>query len=281
MATTPPPWNHQLVHADSFSTHHCQGKSLRDEEPKKDHYSHFILRLAFCKLLETSETAEQAGFVASLNLDGKELSLALRFVAETSIHIKYIGPKCLIWLGSSGLPLWRIRVRRNLSNQITSKDLAYMDKESRPLLVPEHLSICFLAGISGSDFVTASLNPDGGQLDAAMIDDLAKQHFPPCIKYLWILLQQEKHLEYGDCQQLSLFLKGIQFPMEKAIIFWRQVFDMLFGTIAGLSKVKQMTTQIICDDHNRIRWTPQITRLSIQALQSGQFDPKSQSDLPN
>jgi DNA primase large subunit len=82
-----------------------------------------------------------------------------------------------------------------------------MDEDSRLLPVLEHLSISFLAGISGSDFVSTSLNPDGGELTASMIDDLAKQHFPPCMKNLWILLRKDKHLKYGGRQQLNLFLK--------------------------------------------------------------------------
>jgi DNA primase large subunit len=81
-----------------------------------------------------------------------------------------------------------------------------MDEDSRLLPVLEHLSISFLAGISGSDFVTTS-NPDGSELTAGMIDALAKQHFPPCMKNLWILLRKDKHLKYGGRQQLNLFLK--------------------------------------------------------------------------
>ncbi|KAA1107475.1 hypothetical protein PGT21_015009 [Puccinia graminis f. sp. tritici] len=243
-----------------------------DQERKKDHYSHFILRLAFCRSeelrnrfvnaetqlfryrLETDDTSERADFVGSLNLDWKEASPeetmeARRAFIKDKKHFGEEGSYYKVrWLKvpdlvaarrvylSSGYAFVASKDQSSIIIQefsskllqaleITSKHLPYMDEDSRLLPVLEHLSISFLAGISGSDFVSTSLNPDGGELTASMIDDLAKQHFPPCMKNLWILLRKDKHLKYGGRQQLNLFLKGIGLPIEEAVIFWRQAFS--------------------------------------------------------
>lgn len=203
--------------------------------------------------LETDDTAARAAFVASLKIDWKKASPEETVEArraftkdqpnlgEESNYYKVHWTKVPDLVASrrvylsggyafvankdqSSIILQEFSSKLLQALEITSKHLPYMDEDSRLLPVLEHLSISFLAGISGSDFVTTS-NPDGSELTAGMIDALAKQHFPPCMKNLWILLRKDKHLKYGGRQQLNLFLKGIGLPVEEAIIFWRQAFS--------------------------------------------------------
>ncbi|POV94021.1 hypothetical protein PSTT_17062 [Puccinia striiformis] len=218
-----------------------------DQERRKDHYSHFILRLAFCRSeelrnrfvnaetqlfryrLETDDSAARTAFVSRLGLDWKDATPeetieARRVVTKDKKQPGEEGVYYKQQKDQSSIILQEFSTKLLQALEITSKHLPYMDEDSRLLPVLEHLSISFLAGISGSDFVTSTLNPDGGELTASMIDGLAKQHFPPCMKNLWILLRKDKHLKYGGRQQLNLFLKGIGLPIEEAIIFWRQAF---------------------------------------------------------
>ncbi|KAI9607024.1 hypothetical protein KEM48_001626 [Puccinia striiformis f. sp. tritici PST-130] len=213
-----------------------------DQERRKDHYSHFILRLAFCRSeelrnrfvnaetqlfryrLETDDSAARTAFVSRLGLDWKDATPeetieARRVVTkdkkqpgEEGVYYKVRWTKVPDLVASrrvylsggyafvatkdqSSIILQEFSTKLLQALEITSKHLPYMDEDSRLLPVLEHLSISFLAGISGSDFVTSTLNPDG-----------------------------DKHLKYGGRQQLNLFLKGIGLPIEEAIIFWRQAF---------------------------------------------------------
>jgi len=237
----------------------------RDQQRRKDHYSHFILRLAFCRSdelrhrfvnaetqlfryrFETDDTSERENFIRSLNIDWIEatpeemIEARKAFIKDGSTCYKVRWTKApdlvaarRVYLSAgyafvaakdqSSIIMQEFSSKLLQALEITSKHLPYMDEDSRLLPVLEHLSISFLAGISGPDFVTTS-NPDGGELTATMIDALAKQHFPPCMKNLWVLLRKDKHLKYGGRQQLNLFLKGIGLPVEEAVIFWRQAFS--------------------------------------------------------
>lgn len=242
-----------------------------DFQRRKDHYSHFILRLAFCRSeelrnrfvnaetqlfryrLETEDTQEKDHFIKTLNLDWKEATV------EEMLEIRRLFTKDGKYFGEEGeyfkvrwtrvpdlvssrrvfvsggfafvaakdqasIVLQEFSTKLLKALEITSKHLPYMEEDSRLLPVLEHLSLSFLAGVSGSDFVSSSLGPDSDKFTADMIDSLAKEHFPPCMKHLWILLRKDRHLKYGGRQQLNLFLKGIGLPIEEAMIFWQKAF---------------------------------------------------------
>jgi hypothetical protein len=40
-----------------------------------------------------------------------------------------------------------------------------------------------------------------------MIDDIAKKHFPPCMRHLYERLKADRHLKHFGRLQLGLFLK--------------------------------------------------------------------------
>lgn len=108
--------------------------------------------------------------------------------------------------------------------------------------VLEHLSLGFLAGVGSLEFTPTT---DGKTFTADMVDDLARAHFPPCMRTLWQALRRDKHLKHGGRQQFSLFLKvafthrsslqrqlilicqGIGLSVEEAVIFWRKAFSTI------------------------------------------------------
>lgn len=85
----------------------------------------------------------------------------------------------------------------------TAKALPRMD-EDRLTPILDHLSKGFLAGIS-SEYSSA---PDSGEaVTADMIDDLARKHFPLCMRALHHNLRKDSHLKHEGRLQYGLFLK--------------------------------------------------------------------------
>ena len=53
---------------------------------------------------------------------------------------------------------------------------------------------------------------------------LSRTSFPLCMRQLHTTLKTQHHLRHFGRQQFSLFLKGIGFSLEDALIFWRTEF---------------------------------------------------------
>lgn len=107
----------------------------------------------------------------------------------------------------------------------------------------DHLSQGFLAGVS-SEWSSASTSADGDQITAEMIDDMARRHFPACMRNLHECLRRDKHLKHFGRLQYGLFLKvtrthtssGSQLTgylpsqvlglsIDEAVAFWRRSFS--------------------------------------------------------
>ena len=56
------------------------------------------------------------------------------------------------------------------------------------------------------------------------IPNLAKRHFPMCMKHLHASLMSNNHLKHQGRMQFGLFLKGIGLPLEQALQFWKTAF---------------------------------------------------------
>ncbi|KAH9808200.1 eukaryotic and archaeal DNA primase, large subunit-domain-containing protein [Melampsora americana] len=238
-----------------------------DSQRKIDHYSHYILRLAFCRSeelrsrfvnaetllfkfrFETEDTLERIKFIPSLKIDWQQVDqnevahiktmmkdpnedtyYKVRWtkvpdlVSSRKVYLKagyaYVSSK-----DQASIIFQEFSSRLKKALEITSKHLPYLDEDSRLLPVLEHLSLNFLAGISGSQYIARNpSDPDSTVFTAEMIDGLAKQHFPPCMRHLWSILRKDKHLKYGGRQQFNLFLKGVGLPVDEALIFWRKAF---------------------------------------------------------
>jgi DNA primase large subunit len=56
------------------------------------------------------------------------------------------------------------------------------------------------------------------------LSQLAENHFPPCMKKLYLKLSNESHLKHFGRLQLGLFVKGIGLSLEESLEFWRKKF---------------------------------------------------------
>lgn len=105
----------------------------------------------------------------------------------------------------------------------------------------DNLSQGFLSGIS-SDWSNNLGQTDSDELKAEQIDDLAKKHFPLCMRTLHSTLQRDHHLKYAGRQQYGLFLKVretyhllhnsysssskvLGLSIEESVAFWRKSFS--------------------------------------------------------
>jgi len=89
--------------------------------------------------------------------------------------------------------------------QLTAKNLPRLDEDERLSPVLTHLATSFLSGLSSSEYTPEGT--DGTTVTAEMIDDIAKKHFPPCMRHLYERLKADRHLKHFGRLQLGLFLK--------------------------------------------------------------------------
>ena len=137
--------------------------------------------------------------------------------------------------------------RLNKALEDTSRALPRLDEDDRLLPVLDHLSISFLAGVT-SQYTLKPEGEVGGELiTAEMIDELAKRHFPACMRTLHDSLRDKKHLKHFGRLQYNLFLKvcsraglepyafeshlgshqGVGLSVEEALVFWRKSFSTM------------------------------------------------------
>ncbi|KGB80170.1 DNA primase large subunit [Cryptococcus deuterogattii R265] len=106
--------------------------------------------------------------------------------------------------------------------EFTAKNLPRLDEDERLGPVIDHLASSFLSGIGASDYQPSNELGDGMTVTADTIDDVARKHFPPCMRHLYEKLKKDRHLKHWGRLQLTLFLKGLGLPLDQAILFWRR-----------------------------------------------------------
>ena len=94
-------------------------------------------------------------------------------------------------------------------SQLTAKNLPRLDEDERLGPVIDHLAASFLSGLGASDY-----QPVDGESSAVVtadtVDDVARKHFPPCMRNLYDRLKRDHHLKHFGRLQLGLFLKVSQ-----------------------------------------------------------------------
>jgi len=90
--------------------------------------------------------------------------------------------------------------------ELTARALPRLDEDDRLLPIITHFSQGFLAGIAGEHGRTAGEYGDAVTSD--MIDDLARKHFPLCMRHVHNGLRQNRHLKHQGRLQYTLFLKA-------------------------------------------------------------------------
>ncbi|KIJ68953.1 hypothetical protein HYDPIDRAFT_36065 [Hydnomerulius pinastri MD-312] len=106
--------------------------------------------------------------------------------------------------------------------EYTAKTLPRMDEDTRLVPILNNLSQGFLAGVPSE---WSSPSASGEDIRADMIDDLAKKHFPMCMRNLHECLARDHHLKHFGRLQYGLFLKVLGLSIEEAIVFWRKSFS--------------------------------------------------------
>jgi hypothetical protein len=91
---------------------------------------------------------------------------------------------------------------------VTAKNLPRLDEDERLGPVIDHLAASFLSGLGAMDY-QPSAGEDGAVnvVTADMVDDVARKHFPPCMRNLHERLKRDHHLKHFARLQLGLFLK--------------------------------------------------------------------------
>lgn len=81
-----------------------------------------------------------------------------------------------------------------------------MDEDERLGPVIDHLASSFLSGLAAGEYQPAD-GGSGAAITADMIDDVARKHFPPCMRNLYERFRRDHHLKHFARLQLGLFLK--------------------------------------------------------------------------
>ncbi|WVQ69391.1 uncharacterized protein L199_007608 [Kwoniella botswanensis] len=108
--------------------------------------------------------------------------------------------------------------------ELTAKNLPRLDEDDRLGPVIDHLASSFLSGVASSDYQSSDSAAAQGVVTAEMVDDVARKHFPPCMRNLYDRLKRDHHLKHFGRLQLGLFLKGIGLPLDEAVVFWRRMY---------------------------------------------------------
>ncbi|KAG1891281.1 DNA primase, large subunit [Suillus subluteus] len=220
-------------------------------ERRNDHLSHFVLRLAFCRsedLRRRFVKAETALFrVRYENDDTRERELFLQsrdFKWTEGLGIQqpeegvptterlYKVRHSVRWtqvpdlVNKATCPAkdgWAYVPSKEQLSISTARSIMRMDGDTRLTEILNHMSRGFVAGVA-SEY---SGPTTGDEIRADMVDDLAKRHFPLCMRNLHECLMRDRHLKHFGRLQYGLFLKVLGLSIDEAIAFWRKSFSNL------------------------------------------------------
>uniref|UniRef100_A0A8C3UD23 DNA primase large subunit n=1 Tax=Catharus ustulatus TaxID=91951 RepID=A0A8C3UD23_CATUS len=227
------------------------------EARRKDHISHFILRLAYCqsedlrrwflqqemdlfryRFNELTESLMQK-FLEHANLSFEAVSMARERdaagepgggggsppVGLADAVDLFRARKVFIKDGFAYVPFKEIDVivlnnyRTKLSKALalTARSLPSIQSDERLQPLLNHLSHSYV----GPDY---SIQKNTGKISLEQIDALSVKSFPLCMRQLHRALRDSHHLRHGGRMQYGLFLKGIGLTLEQALEFWKKEF---------------------------------------------------------
>ncbi|KAK4683846.1 DNA primase large subunit, partial [Tremellales sp. Uapishka_1] len=143
------------------------------------------------------------------------------------------------------LVLQAFSTRLEKALELTAKNLPRLDEDERLGPVIDHLAASFLSGIAATEY-QATGPADGSVVTAETVDEVARKHFPPCMRHLYDTLRKNRGLKHQGRLQLALFLKacrylgtsciradwfpqGIGLPLNEAIVLWRKMYTQPGG----------------------------------------------------
>ncbi|KAF3831672.1 hypothetical protein GH733_000484 [Mirounga leonina] len=233
------------------------------EPRRKDHISHFILRLAYCQ----SEDLRRWFIQQEMDLLRFRFSILPKdkiqnFLKDIHLHFEAIpfadaldlfrGRKVYLEGGFAYVPLkdivaivlneFRAKLSKALALTARSLPAVQSDERLQPLLnhlrmfSPSSISVTYLTftypfRLSPYYLICHSYTgqdystqKNAGKISLDQIDSLSTKSFPPCMRQLHKALRENHHLRHGGRMQYGLFLKGIGLTLEQALQFWKQEF---------------------------------------------------------
>ncbi|XP_060091353.1 DNA primase large subunit isoform X2 [Heteronotia binoei] len=160
------------------------------EARRKDHISHFILRLAYCQ----SEDLRRWFIQQEMDLFRYRFNQLNDQLVEK--FLEYV----------------------NLAyDALTARSLPVVQADERLQPLLSHLSHAYV----GPDY---NIQKNTGKISLEQIDALSVKSFPLCMRQLHKALRDNHHLRHGGRMQYGLFLKGIGLTLEQALQFWKSEF---------------------------------------------------------
>uniref|UniRef100_T1KUX3 DNA primase large subunit n=1 Tax=Tetranychus urticae TaxID=32264 RepID=T1KUX3_TETUR len=114
------------------------------------------------------------------------------------------------------------KFRQELNTALSRLNMRRSDEEHRLLPIINNIYLKKIASArklkaDASGKLKEVVTPD-------MIDNLALEHFPPCMESIHLNLRKNHHIKYGGRLHYGLFLKGIGLSLEDAVKFFRDEF---------------------------------------------------------
>ncbi|XP_065443979.1 DNA primase large subunit isoform X3 [Chrysemys picta bellii] len=189
---------------------------------RKDHISHFILRLAYCQSEDLRRwfiQQEMDLFRYRFNeLNGDLVEKFLKYVNLSYGAIsKEVKEKLAVQLLNSTPGLSGAKVEELEFYKLTARSLPAVQSDERLQPLLNHLSHSYV----GPDY---SIQKNIGKISLEHIDALSVKSFPLCMRQLHKALRDNHHLRHGGRMQYGLFLKGIGLTLEQALQFWKSEF---------------------------------------------------------
>lgn len=240
-----------------------KGNSL-DEERRKDHYSHFILRLAFSRSDElrirflraestlfrfrfvNEETRERQAFIDSLDFQWESVSQEEKDVFYEKLQAS--SQRNIENESFFKVPFFKVPDLVERRAVFVHKGYAYVPFSEQVSLVVEEFEENLKKALESTAKSLPRLDEDDRLLP--ILNHLSKgfvapessivapksgaitagqvdsfvSHFPLCAKHLHEVLKRDKHLRHFGRLQYGLFLKDIGLSVDEALVFWRKSF---------------------------------------------------------
>ncbi|EGF81734.1 hypothetical protein BATDEDRAFT_2792, partial [Batrachochytrium dendrobatidis JAM81] len=241
------------------------GPSVLYEQRRKDHISHFILRMAYCRTEDLrqwfikqemalfkyrfgiEQQVDRDAFIHLSNLDFTAVSFedmcnmqaqladidtirSLTFYRVSFEQVcELVGKRSVLLIqGMAYVPEHErsVLVVNAFKDQLTAHLIAAA--KALPRLDEDDRLVPILNSLA-KQYLSNEYTPSGKvskDVGHEDIDGLAV-HFPPCMQSLHSSLKQTSHLKHQGRLQLGLFLKGIGLSLGEALIFWRKSFHRM------------------------------------------------------
>uniref|UniRef100_A0A3P8Z0P9 DNA primase large subunit n=1 Tax=Esox lucius TaxID=8010 RepID=A0A3P8Z0P9_ESOLU len=218
------------------------------EKRRKDHISHFILRLAYCQTEDLRRWFIQQEIdlfryrFNCLNSKSKREFLHLNNLRYDTVSVHCLGFFCFVVPFQDALDLVRtrkvylkegfvyvphmeivtivlndFRTRLSKALALTARSLPAVQSDERLQPLLNHLSHAYV----GQDY---SIQKSIGKISLDQIETLSAKSYPLCMRQLHRALRESHHLRHGGRMQYGLFLKGVGLTLDQALQFWRSEF---------------------------------------------------------